>query len=279
LIEESREMNTTYRSVWNEALGTWVAVSEATRARGKRAGGKVVAALVLAVSMAGITAHAGNQAMGAGAVASGLNDSACGNGNVAVGNGNAANYDSNGGTGTGTVPCTTAGPVGTVAIGNLNTALGQGAIAVGNQSKALVAGAMALGDQANASAGNAIALGNTANASGTDAVAIGTGAVSSGANGSRFRQDGRRRRGGECERLLVRGHRRQCGGGQFRRRGAGQECRLRERHRAIQHGRGGWRGPERLRRSRHGGGQWRTVEFERCLQYRAGRWRRKCVEG
>lgn len=28
-------MNKTYRSVWNEALGAWVAVSETTKAKGK----------------------------------------------------------------------------------------------------------------------------------------------------------------------------------------------------------------------------------------------------
>ena len=32
-------MNKTYRSVWNHALGAWVAVSEITAARGKRTGG------------------------------------------------------------------------------------------------------------------------------------------------------------------------------------------------------------------------------------------------
>ncbi|MBC7393167.1 MAG: hypothetical protein H7340_07520, partial [Variovorax sp.] len=31
-------MNTSYRSVWNHALGAWVAVSEVTRSRGKRSG-------------------------------------------------------------------------------------------------------------------------------------------------------------------------------------------------------------------------------------------------
>lgn len=35
-------MNKSFRSIWNEALGSWVAVSETTMARGKRSGGTVV---------------------------------------------------------------------------------------------------------------------------------------------------------------------------------------------------------------------------------------------
>jgi outer membrane autotransporter protein len=38
-------MNTTHRSIWNVALGAWVAVSEITRARGKRSAGAVTLAL------------------------------------------------------------------------------------------------------------------------------------------------------------------------------------------------------------------------------------------
>jgi len=46
-------MNTSYRSIYNQALGTWVAVSELTRACGKRAGGVVVLAAALASVPAG----------------------------------------------------------------------------------------------------------------------------------------------------------------------------------------------------------------------------------
>ena len=46
-------MNTSYRSIYNQALGTWVAVSELTRACGKRAGGAVVLAAALASVPAG----------------------------------------------------------------------------------------------------------------------------------------------------------------------------------------------------------------------------------
>lgn len=42
-------MNKTYRSVWNHALGAWVAVSELTTARGKRSGG--VATVLVAAGL------------------------------------------------------------------------------------------------------------------------------------------------------------------------------------------------------------------------------------
>ncbi len=38
-------MNISHRSIWNSAIGAWVAVSEITRARGKRSGGAVALAL------------------------------------------------------------------------------------------------------------------------------------------------------------------------------------------------------------------------------------------
>ena len=44
-------MNKSYRSIWNESLGAWVAVSELTKARGKRS--KSAVALAAAVLIAG----------------------------------------------------------------------------------------------------------------------------------------------------------------------------------------------------------------------------------
>ncbi|WP_162588885.1 ESPR domain-containing protein [Variovorax sp. RA8] len=47
-------MNKSYRTVWNEALGAWVAASEITKARGKRSrSGAVVAAAVVLVALGG----------------------------------------------------------------------------------------------------------------------------------------------------------------------------------------------------------------------------------
>ena len=49
-------MNKSYRSVWNQALGAWVAVSEITAARGKRSSG--VATVLVAVGLSGLAAGA-----------------------------------------------------------------------------------------------------------------------------------------------------------------------------------------------------------------------------
>ncbi|RYF48966.1 MAG: hypothetical protein EOO27_34495, partial [Comamonadaceae bacterium] len=60
-------MNTSYRSIWNHALGAWVAVSEVARARGKRASGAVVAtALVVAAGGAAAQDHTYTTAADAG---------------------------------------------------------------------------------------------------------------------------------------------------------------------------------------------------------------------
>ncbi|MBK7655975.1 MAG: hypothetical protein IPJ18_13790 [Betaproteobacteria bacterium] len=57
-------MNKSYRSIYNEATGAWVAVSETTSARGKKSSGKkaavaAVIALHLAVSGSAYAANAG----------------------------------------------------------------------------------------------------------------------------------------------------------------------------------------------------------------------------
>ena len=52
-------MNRSYRNVWNQVTGTWVAVSELTRARGKRASG--LAPALLATCLVAATGGAGAQ--------------------------------------------------------------------------------------------------------------------------------------------------------------------------------------------------------------------------
>jgi fibronectin-binding autotransporter adhesin len=52
-------MNTTYRSIWNAALGAWVAVSEITRACGKRSIGTVTLALACSSVEAQVTIDGG----------------------------------------------------------------------------------------------------------------------------------------------------------------------------------------------------------------------------
>src|SRR5690349_2918191 len=47
-------MNKSYRTVWNEALGAWVAASEITKARGKRSrSGAVTVAVALVLAIGG----------------------------------------------------------------------------------------------------------------------------------------------------------------------------------------------------------------------------------
>jgi hypothetical protein len=59
-------MNKSYRSIWNEALGAWVAASEITSARGKRSKSKVAAAVALVVA-AGFSPTAGASYVAGGA--------------------------------------------------------------------------------------------------------------------------------------------------------------------------------------------------------------------
>ncbi|NLN69095.1 MAG: hypothetical protein GX143_13210, partial [Alcaligenaceae bacterium] len=44
-------MNRIYKSIWNEQTGTYVAVSENVKAKGKRSGASLLAGVVLAVAM------------------------------------------------------------------------------------------------------------------------------------------------------------------------------------------------------------------------------------
>jgi hypothetical protein len=46
-------MNKSYRSIWNESLGAWVAASEVANARGKRSGSRAMAAVIAAVALLG----------------------------------------------------------------------------------------------------------------------------------------------------------------------------------------------------------------------------------
>ncbi|WP_367619755.1 ESPR domain-containing protein [Caballeronia sp. SEWSISQ10-4 2] len=45
-------MNNVYKSVWNEALGAWVAVSETAKGRGKKSNKKIVSSVLLASASA-----------------------------------------------------------------------------------------------------------------------------------------------------------------------------------------------------------------------------------
>jgi hypothetical protein len=55
-MKQHASINCIYRLVWNEVTGAWIAVAEASRRRGKRASGTLLAAVL---SLGALTAHAG----------------------------------------------------------------------------------------------------------------------------------------------------------------------------------------------------------------------------
>ncbi|WP_431272948.1 YadA-like family protein [Variovorax ureilyticus] len=194
-------MNKSYRSIWNEALGAWVAGAENTKARGKRSKSRLVAsaggfAMVMAgtLGLAGL-ANAQNYTAG-GATAGSVATPASGWNNplqnpvkgiydTAVGN---AAYATQGGTAFGDT-AVTSGFFG-VALGAYSaaahhaTAVGSGTMATGNDSSAfgynaLASGSssLAIGVWSKAAGDNTVSLGNNANASVANSVALGAGST------------------------------------------------------------------------------------------------------
>jgi len=69
-------MNRTYRTVYNEILGTWVAVSENTKARGKRSSTKTATAIAVSLVWGG-TMLSGVAYAGGGIYVNDNGDSTC----------------------------------------------------------------------------------------------------------------------------------------------------------------------------------------------------------
>ena len=200
-------MNKTYRSVWNDAKGAWVAASE--NAKGRRKGG--AKALAIAVVALGATGQAFAYNAGTGATVTSSRDTAVGDGSVAktAGNmywgssvrpdGSAVAYTNYGSVALGynaNADTASTGGVGGVAIGdsatassNVSTAIGTAATASGNGAVALGAGAVssgyrstAVGPQSEASGDYSAAFGQSSWAEGTNSVAVGVNSVASQAN-------------------------------------------------------------------------------------------------
>jgi len=190
-------MNKIYKSVWNEPLGAWVAVSEQGAARGKRSGRGAKVLLATLASFGALHASA-SVTLDGGTVTS--NGSSIANG-VAIGSGSAASDDYGSALGAGA----NAAGVGDVAIGadskvNSGAPTGDGGmlggVVVGSNAKGNGASVTAIGALANASAAQATAIGAhsiasgtgsfvggySASASGGGAVAIGRDSVASGTN-------------------------------------------------------------------------------------------------
>ncbi len=190
-------MNKVYKSVWNESIGAWVAVSENSPARGKSSSKKIVAAAVL-VASAGASLDAmasgnGTQIGGcantdnAGATPSssiaidgaapGFCANATGVSSVAIGSSSTA-----GGAGTGTdINGLGAGDWDQTAFGVRTSATARSATAVGSDAAASGIASAALGYMASASGNSSVSIGDSSLASQQAAVAIGALALSSGA--------------------------------------------------------------------------------------------------
>jgi autotransporter adhesin len=168
-------MNKSYVSVWNEALGSWVAASENTAARGKRSKAKVSAvvatALVAAASWAPV-AHAqynagGGVAKGQTSIAIGPFASTDGPNVSSIAIGNTAQANSG----------TAANAYSATAIGTNAKATGDGAVALGDAAIAIADKATAIGRGATAGAVNSTAMGAGANATAANSVALGAGST------------------------------------------------------------------------------------------------------
>jgi len=166
-------MNKTYRSVWNESTGTWVAASEVAKSHGKKSRSSRKAQVALGfLSVAGLagSAHAsaidggyiGSQS-GGNTIAIGTNASAStAPGGIAIGAGGTAGMYST---------KVTAGNA--TAIGIAATAAGSDSVAMGTNAMALASGAIVLGLNSTAKGSNGMALGASSTASTANSVALG----------------------------------------------------------------------------------------------------------
>ncbi|MCU4313555.1 YadA-like family protein [Acinetobacter bereziniae] len=153
-------MNKTYKVVWNESLGTWCAISETSKVRGKRSTGKAIVAgvMIIASTMSAVTFAADNYvSVNDGGVQSGNynNDGAIASGSVVIGP-DSSSVGSSG-----------------VAIGNNADVSGLQGVAIGQNAQAGYQ-SMALGHDAVATAFNSMALGGSSIAY-TDGTALGQG--------------------------------------------------------------------------------------------------------
>ncbi|WP_415858259.1 ESPR-type extended signal peptide-containing protein, partial [Burkholderia ubonensis] len=165
-------MNKNYRTIWNEALGAWVAASEIDSARGKptkRAAIAIVAAPLILASQVALAQYAGgylSNAQGGGSIAiggNGASTNAYGNDDVAIGSG--AGADSRAATGGIFQPATAVGYASYAAVygaafGATAWASGTNATAIGSTATATATGGTAIGFGSSAGNNNAVALGS-----------------------------------------------------------------------------------------------------------------------
>ncbi|MCS4298398.1 MULTISPECIES: YadA-like family protein [Acinetobacter] len=142
-------MNKVYKIVWNESLGTWCAISEVSKTRGKRSSAKTtVAGALLAISaltMSSMAAAADHYVS--------IND----------GGTQGGNYNNDGATG-----------LNAIAVGVGASATGESAIAIGNVTSD-AANSIAIGNNNSLSnsASSSTAIGHNNNVTGNEALALG----------------------------------------------------------------------------------------------------------
>ena len=177
-------MNKSYRSIWNESLGAWVAASEITSARGKRSGSSVTAvaaAIGLVIASFGFAPQAGATVIGP------TTGCTTGSGTGPDGTtsyGATANPIDGSGVWSNVAGCSANGGnfLGVTLFGSFTTAQGVGATAVGMGSVANKL-ATALGHQAQATGITSVAVGFNARGVGDNSVAMGNAASAQGVNG------------------------------------------------------------------------------------------------
>src|SRR5471032_949501 len=172
-------MNKVYKSVWNESIGAWVAVSENSPARGKRSGRVAKAALASAMTMGVVGGASASVTLDGGTVTTAPTGVTNG---VAIGSGSNTTNDYGVAMGAGAK----SSGVGDVAIGADARALSGaeagdggliGGVAVGSNAKALAASTSSFGALAVSSGVQSTALGSHATATGVASTAIGMNAL------------------------------------------------------------------------------------------------------
>ena len=152
-------MNKSYRTVWNEALGAWVAASEITKARGKRSRSGAVVAAAIVIGALGTFDGAVAQSLGKG--------TATGTAATAISSPNGC-----------TDPLTAGRTWGNATAANNGIAIGCGSDADGFGSSNIAIGFQAiaeshLADGTLSGNGDQIAIGSNTSATGRDSMAIG----------------------------------------------------------------------------------------------------------
>jgi autotransporter adhesin len=175
-------MNKSYKSVWNESTGAWVAVSELAtgRSKSKRAKTAISKAILTQIAVGGMSLAGASAAMAGNPVTSGTGATVNVADGIAIGTD--AEVDADMGP--------NAGKTGGIAIGDQaysvgsGVAVGQGAtagsdsLAFGTGSSASL-GSTAIGLDARAFNKQAVALGESASAGGQGSLAIGAGSTAS----------------------------------------------------------------------------------------------------